>query len=131
LRDLHSNDRETQLAAIHLVDKSGSAEIAKKLAEILLSGGFSAAEYELKSASVKALAEIGKPEIVPELIKVLKLLSLLGYKTLVRLKVDVVRSLEQYPAETVLPHLERLSAGSDAVAAQAVESLRNVRSRRL
>jgi len=129
LQDLHSNDRETQLATINLVGKACGPDIVRKLTEILSKGGFSAAEYELKAACVKALAEIGKPEALPDLVKVLKSRSLLAYKTLVRLKVDVVRSLERYPVEAVLPILERFASGSDAVAGQAIESLRNVRSR--
>ncbi len=129
LQDMHSNDRETQLATINLVGKACGPDIVRKLTEILSKGGFSAAEYELKAACVKALAEIGKPEALPDLVKVLKSRSLLAYKTLVRLKVDVVRSLERYPVEAVLPILERFASGSDAVAGQAIESLRNVRSR--
>lgn len=130
LRDLSSNNHAAQLAAVTLIDKASSLEIAQKLAEIVVSGGFSAAEYELKAACVEALAKIGKPEILPELVKVLRSISLLGYKTLNRLKITIVRSFEKYPDETVLPILERLASGADAVATQALETLRSIRYRR-
>lgn len=129
LRDLDSSNLETKLAAIYLVDNASTLDIARKLAEILSAGGFSSDEYKLKSACVKALAEIGRVEILPELGKVLGARSMLAYKTLNQLKVGIVRSFERYPAGAVLPLLERLASGTDAVAIQAAESLNNVRSR--
>jgi hypothetical protein len=129
LRDLDSSNRETQLAAIHLVDKTGGLEMARKLADKLSTGGYSPLEYELKTACVKALAEIGRAEVLPELARVLKAYSLLAGKNLNRLKVDIVRSLERYPAEAALPILERFSSGSSTVAMQATESLKQLRGR--
>lgn len=127
LRDLDSGNREIKLAAIFLADKTSSLDMARKLADMLLVGGFSADEYEIKAACVKALAEIGKTEIIPELGKILKMRSLLAFRTLNRLKADIVRSLERYPATAVLPVLEHLAAGKDEVASLAAESLKNVR----
>lgn len=127
LRDLESNNREIKLAAIFLADKTSSLDMARKLADMLSIGGYSADEYEIKSACVKALAEIGKTEVIPEMGKVLKARSLLAFRTLNRLKADIVRSLERYPATAVLPVLERLAAGKDDVANLAAESLKNVR----
>lgn len=129
LRDLSSNNSETQLAAIHLADKTSGLDIARKLIELLLAGGYTAPEYEFKAACVKALGEIGRPEVLPDFAKVLKVRSLLAYKNLNRLKVDIVRSLERYPAAAVQPILERLASGSDEVAIQASKVLRNVRSK--
>jgi len=129
LRDLNSNNRETQLAAIHLADNTSSLDMARKLAEMLSTGGYSSAEYELKATCVKALGEIGRPEVLPELAMVLRVRNLFAYKNLNRLKVDIVKSLERYPAAAVLPILERLASERDAVAIQAEKVLRNVRSR--
>ncbi len=129
LRDLESGSRETQLAAINLVGRASSLEIARKLAELLSTGGYLAEEYVFKAACVKALAEIGRVESLPELAKVLGARSLLANKNLNRLKLDIVRSLERYPAEAVLPFLGRLASGNDAMAVQAAETLKNVRSR--
>ncbi|MDD2501473.1 MAG: HEAT repeat domain-containing protein [Geobacter sp.] len=131
LRDLESPDRETQLIAISLVDHNSPPEMARKLMLLVTSGGYTAVECELKSAAVQALGEIGRPEMLPELVKVLASRSLLAFKALNRLKIDIIRSFERYPPQTVLPLLERLSDGSDDVARQAAESLRVVRSKAL
>jgi hypothetical protein len=131
LRDLDSPDRETQLIAINMADRNSTPEMGRKLLLLVNSGGYSAVECELKSAAVHALAEINRPEILPELARILSARSLLAYKALSRLKLDVVRSLERYPVSAVLPLLERLSVGHDDVALQAAESLRNLRSKTL
>lgn len=127
MRDLDSNDRETQLAAVNLVDRSSPPEMADKLVQLLTSGGYTPVEYELKAACVQALAETGRPEVVPELSKLLGARSLLAYKTLNRLKLDIVRSLDRYPHQATLPLLERLAKGSDELASLAAEQLRLVR----
>ena len=129
LRDLESSDRETQLIAISLADRSSPPDMAHKLMALVTSGGYTAVECELKAAAVHALGEIGRSEILPELVKVLASRSLLAFKALNRLKVDIIRSLERYPVKAVLPLLERLSDGSDEVARQAAESLRIMRSK--
>ncbi len=129
LRDLESNDRELQLAALNLIDRTGSTpELARKLVQLLTTGGYSPVECELKSACIQALAEIGRPEVLPELIKLLSARSLLTFKALSRLKVDLVRSLERYPPHAVLPLLEQLARGSDELAQLATEQLHTLRS---
>jgi len=129
MRDLDSDNLETRLAAINLADKTSSLEMARKLADMLTIGGYSSEEYKLKAACVKALGEIGRVEVMPELGKLMGARSMLAYKALNQLKVDVVRSLERYPAEVVMPILKRLASGSDRMANQAAESLENMRSR--
>lgn len=129
LRDLDSSDRETQLIAISLADRNSSLEMARKLLLLVTGGGYTAVECELKAAAVQALGEIGRPEMLPELVKVLASRSLLAFKALNRLKMDIIRSLERYPSKAVLPLLERLADGTDEVARQAAESLRSVRGR--
>jgi len=126
LRDLDSSDRETQLTALTMVDRHSSPEMVRKLLTLVTGGGYTAVECELKSAAVQALGEIGRPETLPELAKVLAARSLLAFKALNRLKIDVVRSFEQYPAAAALPVLARLAEGSDEVARQAAESLKNL-----
>jgi len=129
MRDLDSADRETQLAALSLVDRSSPPEMTAKLVQLLLTGGYSPVEYELKAACVQALAETGRPEALPELTKVLGSRSLLAFKTLNRLKADIVRSLDRYPSQAALPLLERLAKGSDELASLASEQLKLVRSK--
>lgn len=129
LRDLESADREVQLNAISMADRSSSVEMARKLLSLVTSGGFTVVECELKSAAVQALAEIGRPEVLVELVKLLTARSLLSFKALNRLKLDIVRSLERYPETAARPLLERLATGNDEIARQAAESLRNLKSR--
>lgn len=129
LRDLDSSDRESQLNAISMADRNSPPEMARKLLALLTTGGFSAVECELKSAAVQALGEIGRPELLPELVKVLTMRSLLSFKALQRIKLDIVRSFERYPAAAVEPLLERLAKGGDELARQAAESLRTLRSK--
>ncbi|MGE0155914.1 MAG: HEAT repeat domain-containing protein [Geobacter sp.] len=129
MRDLDSADRETQLTALSLVDRSSPPEMTAKLVQLLSTGGYSPVEYELKAACVQALAETGRPEALPELTKVLGSRSLLAFKTLNRLKADIVRSLDRYPSQAALPLLERLAKGSDELASLASEQLKLVRSK--
>lgn len=127
MRDLDSTDRETQLAALNLVDRSSPPEMVPKLVQLLSSGGYTPVEYELKAACVQALAETGRPEALPELAKLLGSRSLLAFKTLHRLKIDIVRSLDRYPPQATLPLLERLAKGSDELSVLATEQLKLVR----
>lgn len=127
LRDLDSADRETQLIAINIADRNSPPEMERKLLALVTGGGYTAVECELKSAAIQALGEIGRPEILPELVKLLASRSLLAFKALNRLKIDIIRSLEHYPAKIVMPLLEKIADGSDEVARQAAETLRTVR----
>lgn len=129
MRDLDSTDRETQLAALNLVDRSSPPEMVTKLLQLLSNGGYTPVEYELKAACVQALAETGRPEALPELSKLLGSRSLLAFKTLNRLKADIVRSLDRYPPQVALPLLERLAKGSDELAVLATEQLKLLRSK--
>lgn len=131
LRMLESNDHEQQLSAISMVDRSSSPELMQAVLKLATGGGFTAVECEVKSAAIQSLADIGKPEVLPELTKVLTVRSMLAFKALHRIKLDIVRSLEYYPAASVQPLLERLAAGSDDLARRAAESLKNLRSKPL
>jgi HEAT repeat protein len=124
LYGLDSPDRETQLASILLAEKSRSVDVFKKLLAIIAKSGFSSIEYELKSAAVNSLAEIGRADALPELAKVLASMSLLNSRSLTRLKIDIVRSLSNYPPAVALPILTKLAVGSGEVSRQANVSLK-------
>jgi len=126
IQDLDSPDRETQLSAIHLAERSRSADVFKKLLAIINRSGFSIIECELKSAAVHSLAEIGRVDAIPELARVLSSWSLLNARPLSRLKIDIVRSLCNYPPAVAAPILKKLSLGRDAVARQAALSLKTL-----
>lgn len=124
LYDMDSPDRETQLSAIYLAEKSRSNDVFKKLLAIVAKPGFSSIECELKSAAVHTLAEIGRADALPELAKVLASKSLLNTRPLTKLKIDIVRSLGHYPPAIAKPIMEKLTAGSGEVARQAMVSLK-------
>jgi hypothetical protein len=113
LRDLDSRDRETLFAAISLSEKSSLPDIHKKLLAMLAKGGLTQLEYDLKSALVKAIGELRRPEALPEFARILGSTSLFRNKLLTRLKIDIIRALEYYPLQTVSPLLERLCSGKD------------------
>lgn len=126
LYDMGSNDKETQLAAIYLAEKSRSADVYKKLIAIISKPGFNNIECELKSAAIQALGEIGKVEALPELAKLLASKSLLNGRQLNKLKSEAVRSLRLYPTEIAKSVLLQLSSGSGDIAIQASETLKQM-----
>ena len=126
LYDMSSNDKETQLAAIYLAERSRSVDVYKKLITIISKPGFNSIECEFKSAAIQALGEIGKVEALPELAKLLASKSLLNGRQLNKLKSEVVRSLRLYPAEIARPVLLQLSSGNGEIAIQASETLKQM-----
>ena len=98
-----------------------------KLLAIITQKGLSQTEVELKSAVINSLKEIGRIEVLPELTKFLGTSNLLRAKALTKLKLDVVRSFESYPSQAVVPILMNFAGGSDELARQAAESMRNIR----
>lgn len=129
LRDLDSEDREVQLTAISLAEKSRLPDIHKKLLLLLSRGGLTQLEYETKSAIVKALGELHRPESLPEFAKILASSSMFSSKILNRLKIDIIRALENFPLQTVAPLLERIAAGRDEIALQAQDTLKNIKAK--
>lgn len=130
LHDLDSSDREIQLAAVHLSEKSKSHPVFNKLMSIVTRSGFSAHELDLRVAAVHALAGIGRMEALPELIKLLGSKSLFHGKQLARLKTEIIHSLEHYPDRLSRPVLDKLAHGADEVARQAAEILRGMNARK-
>lgn len=123
LRDLDGSDHNLKLEAIRMAEKSCSPEIIGRLLSILKRSGLSSSEYELKSAVVHSLGQLGQPEVLPEFGKILGSRNLLHPLLHTRLKLDIVRSLELYPLSLARSILARLADGNDEVAAQAAESL--------
>lgn len=124
--DLSSTEHEQLAAAIQMAGRCNSPEVFNKLVSLLAHGGLKQSDYEIKSAVVRSLAEIGRMEALPELAKILGSSSLLSSKLLASLKIDIVRSLANYPLNVARPVLERLASENNEVARQAQESLRNI-----
>jgi HEAT repeat protein len=129
LQEMDSNDHDDRIAAIRLAERSSSQAVFDKVLSFLIRSGFSTMEYELKSATVQTLAEIGNVEALPHLSKVLYSRSIFHPVLHAKLKLEIVRSMERYPLQAAHPILTRLSSGKDKLAQQAVQSLRIISGR--
>jgi hypothetical protein len=88
--------------------------------------GLSGKEYELKSAVLQALAEIGHAATVPVLEVVLAARNLWHPLLMGRLKLDAVATLARYPAAAAYPVLARLAKGRGSLARHAAHVLRSL-----
>ena len=87
--------------------------------------------FELKKAVVRTLAAIGDNRAFPALEQLLHSRSIFHPVLHKKLKLDVIRSLDRYPAETVRPLLSEFAASSQKeLAAQAGETLRSISGRK-
>lgn len=126
LKNMDSSDHQIKLEAIRMAEKSNSFEIAEKLISTLKRSGLSNSEYELKSAAVHALGQLGQMEALPEFGKILGSRNLLHPVLLSKLKLDIVCSLEHYPVAIAKSILAKIADGKDEVAVQAKTALKKV-----
>ena len=126
LDNLNSRNQELLVAAIQLARRCTSPAIAAKLTQLLKQGGYAQSEYEVKSAIVHTLGEIGRSEVLPELVTILRSRSLLHSRQLTRLKSDIIYSLSKYPLQCSQPVLERIANDSGEVARMAEETLHRI-----
>jgi len=123
-RDLESQNRELQLAAIRMAGKSHSAALLGKLHAMLVGPGLSGKEYEVKSLVVQALGEIGNVVSLPVLERLLAARNLFHPVLLNRLKQDIVGSLGRYPAPAARPVLVRIILGRGGLAQHAAQVMK-------
>ncbi|QWV94792.1 hypothetical protein KP004_06335 [Geomonas oryzisoli] len=124
VQDLESQNRQTQLAALEVAGIAGSAKVLAALHAMLVKGGSSARDLQVKSLVVQALGEIGNPASLPLLEKLLASVSFLRPTQLSKLKLDAVLTLRRYPAEASRPLLKKLASKKSAVGRQAALILR-------
>jgi len=129
LQDMENNDHEIRINAIRLSEKSNSQEIFEKLLSFLSTPGLSAKEYELKSATVQSLAEIGRVDALPFLTKILGSRNLFHPVLLNRFKLEIVNSIERYPEDVSLPMLNKVTGGENRLAQRVQLSLRTIAGR--
>ena len=129
LQDMENNDHEIRINAIRLSEKSNSQEIFEKLLSFLSTPGLSAKEYELKSATVQSLAEIGRVDALPFLTKILGSRNLFHPLLFNRLKLEIVSSIERYPEDVSLPMLNKVTGGGNRLAQRVQLSLRTIAGR--
>ena len=126
IQDMNGSNREFQLNAIQLAEKSRSPEVFKRLLDYLNRGGFAGLDFEIKSTVVRTLAEIRNEEALPALMRLIRSKNLLRPAALNRLKVEVMNSLSNYPADSVWRLFGELSASDHDELANLVQaSLKN------
>jgi HEAT repeat protein len=126
LQDLSSPERDVQLNAVTLAENSRCHEVFRKLLASLTSGRPTGFDLEMKKSIVRTLAKIGNYEALPTLMQYLETRHLLRQAAHTALKTEIIQSLRNYPAASVLL-LEKI-AGSDngELARIARESLTNL-----
>ena len=124
VKDLGGKVRDTQLAAVRMAGKSNSTALLDRLHAMLLGGGLSGKEAELKCVVVQSLGEIASPRTLPVLETLLASRSILHPMQLKKLKLEVAGSLGRYPAAAAGPILAGMAQGSGALAQHAAQLLR-------
>lgn len=125
LQQLDSAEEETLYSALQLAEKSANKRVFAKLLALLDRGSLTNYEYKLKSTVVNTLAEIGNPEALPRLEQILFSGAILHAGSHARLKADIMRTLDHYPAATLLPLLKRvIEKGSNELVRQAEDIYR-------
>jgi HEAT repeat protein len=127
---LNDNDPAEQLRAVLLAPRTPYPAVFRMLLALLNQGVLTGSNYELKKGVVQALAETGNPAALPELGRRLRSNSLFHPILHGRLKLEIIRSLEYYPAADAAPILaEAARSGSGEVARTAAQTLKNLQGR--
>lgn len=129
LRDMSSPDLEVCSNAIQLAGKCANPVIIKALLELLQKGGFSGQEFELKRLAINALADMGNVSVLPELERILKSKNFLHPVMLSRLKGEILKSLDRYPAASARKLLDPFAGGSGELGRLAQDALKNLSGR--
>lgn len=109
LEDLSSQEREVRRNAVQLAEDGRGPEVFLSLLELLNRGGIFGSDFDLKIEVIRTLAQIGNPESLPHLERLLRSRNFLHRQTMNRLKAEVIGSLEFYPAKEAIPFLEKFS----------------------
>jgi hypothetical protein len=117
LNEMNSSDGDRCINAIILAGMTQNREVTQKLAEFLKKKGLGKTSFEIKKASVHALADIGDTSILPSLQDVLKSFSLFFRRKSHLLKIEIIDSLGKYPAAEAAPILKNIARGRPAVLA--------------
>jgi hypothetical protein len=128
LKEMKTGDNDRCLQAIRLAGMTQNSEVFQMLVGFIKKKGLNKTDLEIKKASVYALAEIRDPSALPILQDVLKSFSLFSRQRLNLLKLEIITSLVQYPADEILPTLRKIASsrsGEQAVkAGQMMKTLK-------
>ena len=129
LKEMESSDVDRCIDAIKLASMTRNKEVTQKLAEFLKKRGFGKNSFEIKKASVLALADIGDTSILPVLQDAMKSFSFFFRRKSHLLKIEIIDSLAKYPSAEAAPILKNISRGRPAVlATRALLVMKHLRS---
>lgn len=108
LKELDSQDPSERFNAVQVASHSRSLAVMEKLVGILRKTFVLQYNMELRKAAIISLADIANPEVLPDIIRVLKSRSLLHSGQHSRMKLELLKSLARYPAEKTVPFLRTI-----------------------
>jgi HEAT repeat protein len=106
LQEMDSPDTGRCLKAIALAGITRNRLVSQKLLEFLKQRGLGKTILPIKKASVHALGEIGDPSVLPALQDILKTRTLFRRHAASNLKLEIIKSLQKYPAGEASPILK-------------------------
>ena len=121
MRELENPDPQRRLEGVRMARGLGGEAILRKLTAMLLDS--SAGDYELKGELVAALAESGQPQALPALEQLLASRSLRHPILHRKFRIEIIRSLRNYPPRAVRPLLEKYSRSGQSGISEAAGSL--------
>ena len=128
LKEMKTGDNDRCLQAIKLAGMTRNSEVFQMLVGFIKKKGLNKTDLEIKKASVYALSEIRDPSVLPVLRDVLKSFSLFSRQRLNLLKLEIITSLVQYPAEEILPMLRKMaSSRSGELAVKAGQMMKTLK----
>jgi hypothetical protein len=125
-REMSAGDTEMQKFAVQLAGESSDPAVFERLHAVLAAKALSDGDYDLKAAAVRSLAKIGNPAIFPSFERILAARTIIRSGRLHQLKVEIVRSLESYPCDEVIPLITRVEKSGNSELAAVAASVRQV-----
>lgn len=125
LEELQHADPSRKLSAVQVAEASSSKEVLQQLLNILEANEITNYQFELKSAVVQTLANIGSPLALPGFQKIITSNPLLHRNKHAMLKIEVIRALPRFNAEYARGVLQKISRmPGDPLAVHAAEALK-------
>lgn len=106
LQEMDSPDTGRCLKAIALAGMTQNRLVSQKLLDFLKQRGLGKTILPIKKASVHALGEIGDPSVLPALRDILKTRTFFRRHAASNLKLEIIKSLQKYPAGEASPILK-------------------------
>jgi HEAT repeat protein len=106
LQEMDSPDTGRCLKAIALAGMTRNRLVSQKLLEFLKQRGLGKTILPIKKASIHALGEIGDPSVLPALQDILKARTFFRRHAASNLKLEIIKSLQKYPAGEASPILK-------------------------